>query len=329
MKLIITIDTECDDAWSVDPGPMTTDNVAYLCRFQRLCERYRFKPTYVTTYEVATDERFVEFGRDALRRSACEIGTHPHAWTTPPFVPLTSDDMRYKPYLIEYPPPLMREKIKVLTAVLEDTFACKMVSHRAGRWAMNGTYAQILAEFGYESDCSVTPLVCWPAERRPAGEPQGVPLDYRSCAAHAYHPDRDDITVEGSLGLLELPMSVVANYGPLRRYVYDRLPPGRPRGAFQRLFGRSCHWFRPHRVYRDLLRVARRKLADGADYIMFMLHSSEFMAGGSPTFKTERDIEQLYSDIEEAFEFLRGQKVSGVTCHEYVTQLGGKSVTSR
>jgi coproporphyrinogen III oxidase-like Fe-S oxidoreductase len=34
---------------------------------------------------------------------------------------------------------------------------------------------------------------------------------------------------------------------------------------------------------------------------MFMLHSSEFMAGGSPTFLNERDIEQLYADLETLF----------------------------
>jgi len=37
---------------------------------------------------------------------------HLHAWNSPPLVPLTSDDFHYQPYLIEYPDPVMKEKIK-------------------------------------------------------------------------------------------------------------------------------------------------------------------------------------------------------------------------
>ena len=58
-------------------------------------------------------------------------------------------------------------------------------------------------------------------------------------------------------------------------------------------------------------------MSEGADYIMFMLHSSELMPGGSPTFRNEKEIEQLYEDIEEAFEFLRNHDVTGATCYEY------------
>jgi hypothetical protein len=41
------------------------------------------------------------------------------------------------------------------------------------------------------------------------------------------------------------------------------------------------------------------------------------MAAGSPTFRNQKEIEFLYKDIEEAFDFLRTNGVIGVTCQEY------------
>ena len=52
------------------------------------------------------------------------------------------------------------------------------------------------------------------------------------------------------------------------------------------------------------------------DYVEFMLHSSEFMPGGSPNFQSERDIEKLYDDLTALFEFTRGRFV-GATLSDY------------
>lgn len=61
-------------------------------------------------------------------------------------------------------------------------------------------------------------------------------------------------------------------------------------------------------------------MAQGHDYLEFMLHSSEFMPGGSPTFKIEQDIEQdiegLYRDLEQLFDWLR-QRTVGMMLAEY------------
>jgi hypothetical protein len=62
--------------------------------------------------------------------------------------------------------------------------------------------------------------------------------------------------------------------------------------------------------------VAERCLAQGNDYVEFMLHSSEFMPGGSPTFKTQQDIEVLYRDLEQLFAWLQ-QRTVGMTLAEY------------
>src|SRR5688500_4964789 len=97
---LITIDTEGDNLWS-RPRKNTTVNSRFLPRFQDLCERFGYKPTYLTNYEMARCPVFQEFGADVLRRNSAEIGMHLHAWDSPPVVPLTSDDSAQHPYLFE------------------------------------------------------------------------------------------------------------------------------------------------------------------------------------------------------------------------------------
>ena len=53
-----------------------------------------------------------------------------------------------------------------------------------------------------------------------------------------------------------------------------------------------------------------------SNYIMFMLHSSEMMPGGSPTFRTSESIEKMYLDIEEVFRFA-SRSFEGSTLLEY------------
>ena len=83
MKLLITIDTECDNGWA-RTGKVTTENARHLPRFQQFCAKFAFKPTYLVAYEMALDRFFIDFAKDALKRSTCEIGSHPHPWNTPP-----------------------------------------------------------------------------------------------------------------------------------------------------------------------------------------------------------------------------------------------------
>ena len=40
------------------------------------------------------------------------------------------------------------------------------------------------------------------------------------------------------------------------------------------------------------------------DYLMFMLHSSEFMPGGSPSFIDNESIENLYRNLEVLFKHI-------------------------
>lgn len=297
---IITIDTEGDNLWA-RPRDITTRNAGFLPRFQALCERYGFKPVYLTNYEMAMSDEFVAFGRDVIARDAGEIGMHLHAWNSPPLHPLTADDMRHQPYLIEYPAPIMKEKIRVITAVLEDRFGQRMTSHRAGRWAFDGRYAAMLLDAGYRVDCSVTPGVDWsPNPGMPGGRGGS---NYTAFPDRPYFISPSDISRPSDGGLLEVPMTVrsgrlyrrmpAAYRIPVVRWIAKRLSP-------------APTWLCPTPLQERhnlnaMIDLARRARADGAGHMEFMLHSSELMPGGSPGFRNAEDIERLYAHLEMLF----------------------------
>lgn len=302
---IITVDTEGDNLWA-KPRAITTRNAACLPRFQRLCEKYRFKPVYLANYEMAMTVAFVEFGRDVASRGAGEIGMHLHAWNSPPLEALTGDDFLHQPYLIEYPERVMRAKIRAMTQILEDRFQRKMISHRAGRWAFDARYAAMLLDEGYLVDCSVTPGVDWRAN---PGDPAGTGgSDYSSFPHRPYLLAPPDISTPSAAGLLEVPMTVLP--GRLfRSSPWAYRVPGLSRIAVK--FSPAHRWLCPvqlleSRGHDAMLGLTHRARRGGAAHLELMLHSSDLMAGGSPSFRSAADIERLYASLEVLFEELAG-----------------------
>jgi hypothetical protein len=248
---------------------------------------------------MAMSDAFVEFARDVLARGTGEIGMHLHAWNSPPLVPLTSDDFRFQPYLIEYPDAVMKEKIRVVTRLLEDRFDQAMISHRAGRLGFDARYAVMLLDEGYRIDCSVSPGLDW---RGTPGDPNGKGgTDYTAFPDRPYFFDPSDISAPTTAGMLEVPMTIRAS-GVQRRAPWAyRVPVLRQ--TVNRLVSPALNHVCPtESTLRGMLRAARAARADGAMHTAFTLHSSELMPGGSPTFRNAADIERLYEDLEILFE---------------------------
>ena len=304
----ITIDTEGDNLWA-KPSTVTTKNAEHIHRFQALCERHGLRPTYLVNWEMANCPSFQDLGRDIVKRSAGEIGMHLHAWDSPPIFPQI-DNSKQHAYLIEYPVRVMREKIKVMTSTLENVFGVKVTSHRAGRWAMNETYVRLLVEHGYQIDCSVTPNCSWKASK---GASLGG-TDYTSFPSHPF-----TIVVEDG-SIIELPMTIVVQRLPL----VSRLA--------RKVLGKSTQrtiWLRPNgRNLRNMLALLDLGEREGRPYVQFMLHSSEFMPGGSPTFDTVDKVRTLFSDLEVLFTAV-AERFTGATLSEYVALNRNAQLPSR
>jgi len=294
---LITIDTEGDNLWA-RPRTITTENARFLPRFQALCDRHGLPPVWLTNYEMACCPAFVQFGRDVVRRGTGEIGMHLHAWNSPPLVPLTRNDAACHPYLIEYPEGVCRDKIRLLTDLLEDRFETKIVSHRAGRWAFDATYARLLREHGYSVDCSVTPHRSWTSH---TGDPRRCGgTDYTGFPTRPYRMSTERIDQPGDSSLLEVPVTIVkTRFAALNDGL--RRAPSLVRRSVHRLLP-SLAWLRPTgRNLRGMLAILHKARQEQWPCVEFMLHSSELMPGGNPTFRTEADVQRLYDHLEILF----------------------------
>lgn len=285
---IITIDTEGDNLWNVKDTErkirnITNKNGLYIERFQELCEKYGFIPSYLTNYEMSQSELFVDMAKKGLNNKTLEIGMHMHAWNSPPYYKLEFQKNGNNAYLGEYPHKIIKEKLKFLTETLEDTFSVKMTSHRGGRWFLNDYILKCLEELGYLTDCTVSPGVSWNDNVGYTKHSKG--RNWSRFEDKVFYLQYKNI-LKGKSNILEIPATI------------------REKEKNYKV------WMRPNgKNLKDLLWLTDEVYNTSGNYLEFMLHSSELMPGGSPTFKTKKDIERLYHDLEILFQHIKSKFV--------------------
>lgn len=292
---IITVDTEGDDLWSWSPSKdITTRCSKFIPRFQELCERYSFIPVYLTNYEMALDDFWVDYGKKKQQEGKCEIGMHLHAWNSPPLYSLTNV-FGSNPYITEYPLKIVRKKVCFLKTFLEERFDSLIVSHRSGRWSTNQEYLEILVNNGILVDCSFTPgldLSYLPGFSKMAGS------NYRRIKHRSFFH---------SSGIYEIPMST---------FVSRKNDGGSFKHRLKTLFKGNYKWLRPINIsLKEMIDIVNHFRQ--SDYIEFMIHSSELMPGGSPYFKDEEEIEELYNKLDSFFSYLAKKGYIGVSLKDF------------
>jgi hypothetical protein len=327
MDLIITIDTEADNQWRRG-DTITIENISYIPRFQNLCDRYNFKPTYLCTYEVITSQEFDKILKPYHEISGAEIGAHLHPWTNPPFENSDTND-HSNPYPSELPIELFHQKMEMLTNSIDSKLGLKPSSYRAGRWGFCASHIPILLSLGYKVDCSVTPLVSW--EDTP-GRQTGGP-DFRNAPVEPYFLDFEDTCLSGTSQLLEVPVTILFTNGLIKNSKYFQKLFLRYRNNFackilNRLFKLGPQWFRPYpymtaKSLKDICRIA---LQQDLPVIEMMFHSSELMPGCSPYNLTSESVERMYDKLEVVFEYLSKEQCKGVTLSEFAEKLSSNKI---
>lgn len=304
-SFIITIDTEGDNLWNWKPGDVIkTNNTRYLQRFQSFCEEFGFKPTWLTNYEMISDPEYVKFITKCVSNGTAELGMHLHAWNTPPSYNLSIDNYG-APYLIEYPKEIMDKKIKTMTELIQNNSGIKPLSHRAGRWATDQRYFELLVKYGYLVDCSVTPFVNWSSD---VGQSKGSKgSDYSKA---------DSGVTEIYPGLVEVPVTIRKTH---KLFMPEEVTTrNMMRNTYRMIKGQEL-WLRPKSDNRaEMLYLLEQHFYSKKDYIMFMLHSSEMMPGGSPTFNSQEKIEKMYVDLRIVFEKAKSLGYKGEILSDYV-----------
>lgn len=299
-KFIITVDTEGDNLWKWSQGDeIQTENALFIPRFQELCEKYGFVPTYLTNYEMVMDERWVEYGSKKAKEGKCEIGMHIHAWNSPPYYDLEN---RYggNPYITEYPDDVMEAKIHELMKLLRECFKTEIVSARSGRWATNEKYFDLLKREGIIVDCSVTPQI----------DLSKIPGCSDNCGNdYTFDPIQPFFLKNG---LLEVPMTTRFVRHASRGSIKHRL---------KTLMVGENMWLRAHtKSLEDLIKLSKRVQKEKVDYLEFMIHSSELMPNGSPYFRNEDEIELLFKVMEQYFIWLKKAGYFGIALADYAKE---------
>ncbi len=293
---IITVDTEGDNLWQYTKGQkITTENAHFIPRFQELCDIFEYKPTYLTNYEMALSDYFVETAKEWIKVDHAEIGVHLHAWNNPPHYPLNGP-YDYNPYLIEYPVKQRETKFKEIYNLIKDRFGIIPFSHRAGRWAMDIDYFKLLKQFNIKVDCSITPKVDWSNN---VGITRGG-SDYSLA-------DSNPSWIEG---ILEVPMTIRKLHHWSEGSIKHRV---------KTLIKGDIVWLRPATqslsMMKTLIDIVSKER--DTDYLEFMIHSSELMPGGSPYFKTKQSVDELYTVMSNIFDYAKGLGFSGYTMNDY------------
>ncbi len=304
VPVVITIDTEPDDAWTNHQNPSVA-NVEQLLRLQALLDRYGAKATCLVTYRVIQDDRSVEVLQEIAADSGAEIGAHLHPWENPPYLE-SGIDARYPAFPHELPVDVFADKLESLTEAITRRITVP-TSYRGGRWGLAPAHISVLEALHYEVDTSVTPWIDW-------RDTYGVPkrehgcggIDYRRVSTEPYHPDYEDVGRSGGARLLEIPLSVAfsrpapaliwrryGSLGPTARRVLRKLRILRP------------VWATPTQCDRlELLGMLSSALAHGAQMINITFHSSELMLEGSPRSRTINQLDDTFARIEAMLEML-------------------------
>ena len=301
MKYIIfTVDTESDNQWDIDRG-QSTENAKFIPKFQEFCESYNIAPTYLIDYSMSHNNFLVNYLKKKVFNDLCELGMHLHSWDTPPYHEYDKNKLS-RPYLIEYPEEIMYEKIMNLNNYLENIFELKIVSHRAGRWATNNIYFNLLDQFGYLVDCSITPGIDWTKQL-------GVKLGGSNYTNYKHIP-----YMIGNTNLLEIPMSV----SNLMQFEWDHSLSlkNNIRRFLKTKIGYTV-WLRPVLYGQvDIQKLISQIDEKNYGYLEFMIHSTELMPNGSPYINSNIELINFYEKLKNIFNMLKNQYQS-VTLKQY------------
>lgn len=299
-KFIITVDTEGDNQWNIYKGEeIKTKNSKYIPRFQSLCEEYGLKPVYLVNFEMANDEFLIPYLKEKQLAGLCEVGTHLHAWNSPPEYELEGIN-NANPYITEYPKNVIYEKMKYITNLIEKKVGIRPVTHRAGRWATSDILFDVLSDLNYIVDCSIVSgcnMLNFPGRSVNCG------FDYRQ---------QPNIAFWVRENLLEIPMSVKHTHTIEGKSIKN--------GIKNLLIGKDV-WLRPAiSTVKEMKKHIDEKLLTDADYVEFMIHSTELMPGGSPYFRDAHSVEQEYEDMRSVFDYAVRHEFEGMTMREYSKQ---------
>lgn len=296
LYLLAGIDTEGDNQWSLDARlNQRFENIYALPELHAVFARQSARPTYLVTHPVISDSRSAEVLRALREAGGCEIGTHHHAWETPP---CDESDVRRHVYAMQLPPEKFARQLAMTTEAIEKAIGERPTSYRSGRFGFSASHVSTLERAGYLTESSVAPLF-YEAHK---GGPEFV-----EAPLTPYFLAYDNACRPGSSSLLELPVSAALHrrYPKALQHMYARAPWNYQTKRILRKLGVArMLWLRPSYSSLDQMKALARQLAaDGVPILNVIFHSSEALVGGSPYNRTDKELQAFLDRLEQFLAF--------------------------
>lgn len=313
---LVTVDTEEDNWGEYACRHPTVENLRELPTFQTLCERYGIRPTYLVNYPVVTSD----LGRgilDELRARKAGFGAHCHPWNTPPVEEQVGP---YASFLSNLPATLVQQKLHRLTEAITLAAGERPTCFRAGRWGVGPGVTTALHALGYRIDSSVSPFVDWSAEGGPdhSAHPRTA---YRFHPETPFRPDPTGpmVQIPATIGFWQRDQDRAMARLRLARRVPRVL---RAVGMADRLRWATLRWLSPETASgKDMVRLARTLLQQGARYLNLTFHSTTLLPGRTPFVATAADRVRFVERLARIFEFVQEADLRPATLESGETAL--------
>jgi hypothetical protein len=296
VELLIVVDTEEEFDWTrpFSRASTATSSIPAQARAHEIYDRFGIVPTYVVDYPVATDPSAAYFLRALKEAGKAEIGAHLHPWVTPPHV---EEVTTRNSYHCNLPAGLERAKLVTLTDAIAAAFGERPTIFKAGRYGYGPNTGRVLADLGYQVDCSMVPHTDFSGDGGP---------DFRGVPDRPHWLDN---------GLLEVPLSVgflgaAPALGEKVAWLFDHRAAGRLHvpGMLARsgLVARSR--LSPEGVPADeQCGLIEAMAARGHRLFSLCYHSPSLAPGHTPYVRDEADLARFLAAIDQVLTFFRDE----------------------
>ena len=295
--LLVGIDTEGDNQWDAAArAQQSFENIYALPKLHAIFGRHGVRPTYVVTWPVATDERSTQVLRFLKLRGDCEIGSHHHAWETPPCSP---EDVKRHPYAKSLPLDQFEAQLAQLTAANAQAVGEPPVAYRSGRLVRRRARRRARAIRLSASSRASRPC----STRRTRAAPTSWTRRWRRISWRMTRPFvRDEPRAGNSV------------FGALDRDVPRGSRAHAPRAVAvhtRRILRSSAsrvQWLRPsYSSFEEMCALARRLTIAGVPVLNTLFHSSEAIVGGSPYNRTDAELAAFLDRLDRFLAFAVGE----------------------
>jgi peptidoglycan/xylan/chitin deacetylase (PgdA/CDA1 family) len=312
MYLIVTIDTEEDNWGEYNHSEYSLSNIERIPYLQELFDEFDIKPTYLITYPVATNERYISILKKIMDEGKCEIGAHCHPWNTPPFEEKAS---KINSMLNNLPAELQYNKIKTLHEVIRVNFGVSPVSFRGGRWGFNRDTALIIQKLGYKVDSSITPFTSWICEYGPDFS-DITPRPYRIFLDNIFENSKKGslIEVPVTIGYLQKNFDFANRTFKIIKKVNNKL---RLIGILRKLRILNKIWLSPElSSSSEMINLTKVMIDKKFTFLNMAFHSNSLIEGQNIFAKSKDDVNEIINRIRNFLSFTKKAKIKSIKLSE-------------